>query len=72
MKQSFHLIKGSTNIPVSMTTSILVHKMGQGPFFALVASGKALLHPPFFAFCLLEWSLASAVACIVTGHHVEV
>lgn len=52
MKHNFHLIKGSTNIPVSMATSILVHKTGQGPFFALMASGKAWLvtlwlHPPF-------------------------
>ena len=51
MKHNFHLIKGSTNIPVSMATSTLVHKTGQGPFFALMASGKAWLvtlqlHPP--------------------------
>jgi len=43
MKHNFHLIKGSANIPVSMATSILGHKMGKGPFFDLMACGKAWL-----------------------------
>lgn len=48
MKHNYHLIKGSTNIPVSMATSILVHRTGQGLFFALMAGGKAWPPPPFF------------------------